>query len=324
MTKQSLGFLLDERFERRGQFKVNARNDEFVRVGVSIHNDYVVGLTNGKKGKLLVDVASLSEALKNFSAVVITGGSSGIGKSFIELMGNVEPKLLFCNLSRRSPDILGGELKLRHIECDLSDAAQLSVAVESLVTLLNREAPEGRVLLINNSGFGTYGRFLESKIDQQVEIIDVNIRALVELTGRLLPLLVKRGGGVINIASTAAFQPTPLLATYGATKAFVLHWTLALAEELRGQNVRVLAVCPGPTETGFAARAGLGDRPISARLGQTPQAVVKEALSAWAAGHVLVVTGWGNRLLCRLSRWVSKPLAARIASSVIQRTTGRK
>lgn len=239
-------------------------------------------------------------------------------------MRNVEPKLLFCNLSRRNPDIPGSELKLRHIECDLSDTAQVSKAVESLVTLLNREAPEGRVLLINNSGFGTYGRFLESKIEEQAEIIDVNIRALVELTGRLLPLLVKRGGGVINIASTAAFQPTPQLATYGATKAFVLHWSLALAEELRGRNVHVLAVCPGPTETGFAARAGLGERPISARLGQTPQAVVKEALKAFANGRVLIVSGWGNRLLCGLSRGVSKPWAARIAGWVIQRTTGRK
>jgi len=272
---------------------------------------------------VLVDVASLSEVLKNFSAVVITGGSSGIGKSFIELMAKMEPQLLFCNLSRRAPDISGEELKLRHIACDFSDDTQISAAAERVISLLKREAPDGRVLLINNSGFGTYGRFLESEIDQQAEIIDVNIRALVELTGRLLPTLVLRGGGLINIASTAAFQPTPQLATYGATKAFVLHWTLALADELRGRNIRVLAVCPGPTETGFAARAGLGEHAVAASLGQTPQQVAAEALHAWAAGRTVVVNGWRNRLLVWASGWVPKTFAARVAGIIIRRTTGK-
>ena len=262
---------------------------------------------------------SLREVLENFTAVVITGGSSGIGKSFIEYLSKLEPRLLFCNLSRRSPDIPGQELKLRHIVCDLSDNSQVAGAVDSIITLLKREAPKGRVLLINNSGFGTYGRFLESKIAQQIEMIDVNIRALVELTARLLPTVVERGGGVINIASTAAFQPTPQLATYGATKAFVLHWTLALADELRGQNVRVLAVCPGPTETGFASRAGMGMDAVFARLGQTPRDVVIETLDAWAAGRVLIVNGWSNRVLVRLSGWVPKTVATRVAGIMLRR-----
>ncbi len=268
-------------------------------------------------------MASLREALKNFSAVVITGGSSGIGKSFIELLWNVEPTLLFCNLSRRIPEISCAELKLRHVPCDLSSNCEVVAAAASVLTLLSHEVPDGRVLLINNSGFGTYGRFLESKSEHETGMIDVNVRALVDLTSRLLPEITRRGGGVINVASTAAFQPTPFLATYGATKAFVLHWSLALSEELRGRGVRVLAVCPGPTETGFARRAGLGEHVLSARLGQTPQAVAAEALSAWAVGRSLVVTGWANRWMIRLAALLPKTISARIAAAVISRSTGR-
>src|SRR5207244_895627 len=109
---------------------------------------------------------------------------------------------------------------------------------------LAREAPTGRILLINNSGFGTFGRFPEAELAKQLEMIDVNTRAVVHLTGLLLPLLQARGGAIITICSTMSFQPTPYAATYGATKAFALHWSLALNEELRGSGVRALAVCP--------------------------------------------------------------------------------
>ena len=92
-------------------------------------------------------------------------------------------------------------------------------------------------------------------------MIDLNVRAVVQLTGRLLPLLKARGGAIVNVASTAAFQPTPWMATYGATKAFVLNWSLALNQDLRGTGVRVLVVCPGTTETEFFKRAGRGEAP---------------------------------------------------------------
>src|SRR5450432_4105822 len=122
-------------------------------------------------------------ALKNFSAVVITGGSSGIGKSFIELFGKLCPELFFCNLSRRTPDIHSSKLKLRHIACDLSDPAQVASGVAGIRDFLSVTAPKGRVLLINNSGFGTYGRFPGSGTAEQLEMVDVNVRAVVQLTG---------------------------------------------------------------------------------------------------------------------------------------------
>src|SRR6202453_2811349 len=182
-------------------------------------------------------MASPEAALRNISAVVITGGSSGIGKSFIELCSRLRPELAFCNLSRRKPDIGQLQLKLRHVTCALSDQPQVERALEEVRDFLSADAPTGGILLINNSGFGIYGRFPEPGRAVQLEMMDVNVRAVVQLTGALLPAIRERGGAIMTIASTAAFQPTPYLSTYGATKAFVLHWSLAINEELRGTGV---------------------------------------------------------------------------------------
>ncbi len=173
--------------------------------------------------------------------------------------------------------------------------------------------------MINNSGFGGYGRVDELPVEHQLGMIDVNVRAVVELTAGLLPVLRERGGCVITIASTAAFQPTPYLATYGATKAFVLHWSLALNEDLRGSGVRALAVCPGPTATSFFERAGLKEGAVSDSLGQTSEQVVDEALAAFAAGRAQVVTGWKNKLLVFGASLLSKPLIARLAARILAR-----
>ncbi len=148
-------------------------------------------------------------------------------------------------------------------------------------------------------------------------MIDVNVRAVVDLTARLLPVLRERGGAVVNIASTAAFQPTAHMATYGATKAFVLHWSLALNEELRGSGVRALAVCPGPTATEFFKRAGLKQGAVSDRWGQTVDDVVNESLRALAKGRAQVVCGWGNWFLTVVASRLPKPLAARIGAAVL-------
>ena len=255
------------------------------------------------------------------SAVVLTGGSSGIGKSFIELCAKLRPELCFCNLSRSAPVINLPQLKLRHVPCDLSDAEAVKRGAEAVLEWLSREAPAGRVLLINNSGFGAYGRFPEPNLSEQLQLLDVNIRALVELTGRLLPELKKRGGAVLNVASTAAFQAMPFMATYGASKAFVLHWSVALDEELRGSGVRSIAVCPGPTETKFFERAGLKPGSVRAEraTGMTAEAVVEEALRGLAAGRAVVVAGFRNKLTAiagalapkRFGAWVAGKLVAR-------------
>src|SRR4051812_10799343 len=165
-------------------------------------------------------VSSLSEVLSTFSSVVITGGSSGIGKSFIELCAKLNPELVVCNLSRRSPHINSEKLKLRHFTCDLALSENISRVAVELEKFLTNEVPAGRILLINNSGFGTFGPFPEPDLPDTLQMIDVNVRAVAQLTGLLLPLLRARGGVIVNVASTAAFMPVAYNAAYAATKAF--------------------------------------------------------------------------------------------------------
>lgn len=260
-----------------------------------------------------------------FSAVVVTGGSSGIGKSFIEVCGRLNPELVFCNLSRRSPEeknAYGAAKRLNHFPCDLSCPAELERAAAAVAAWLAREVPVGRVLLINNSGIGAFGCFPEPNLSRQLEIVDLNVRAVVDLTGRLLPLLRERGGAILNIASTLAFLPTGQAATYGASKAFVLHWTLALNEELRGSGVRALAVCPGTTATEFFRVAGVGEGRMAGALRMTPDTVVESAVRALGAGRSLVVPGLANKLSTFLGARLPKALAARVTAWVLRRSRG--
>lgn len=264
---------------------------------------------------------SPSDALNSFSAVVLTGGSSGIGKSFIKLGSRLSPKLVFCNLSRREPERKSGEINpaiLNHFSCDLSQPDALAQTVPQVVRFLEREVPEGRILLINNSGFGAFGAFPEPNLQRQLEMVDVNVRAVVELTGLLLPLLRRRGGAIMNIASTVAFQPSAYAATYGATKAFVLHWTLALNEELRGTNVSAMAVCPGTTKTEFFRTAGLGQGAVLESFSMTTDEVVTSALQALARRRAQVVPGWMNMLYTFVGARLPKPFAAWFSGKILR------
>ena len=323
MTKQSFCFLLHKGLERRSQLEMDAGNDQFMLV-LSVHiSAYVLVNRSRPDGRLSkVSLPShpmppLNEVLKDFTTVVVTGGSSGIGKSFIEQTGALRPGLQFCNLSRRSPVINVRELKLRHFPCDLAQTSSLAATAKAVEEFLESEAPAGRILLLNNSGFGAYGHFPEPDISALTEMIDVNVRAVVELTARLLPLLKRRGGVIVNVASTAAFQPTAYMATYGATKAFVLNWSLALNEELRGSRVRALALCPGPTATEFFLRAGLQQGSVPDAFGMTCEDVVEATIRAIASGRSQVVPGWKNKVTTFLVSKLPKPVAARLAAMVL-------
>lgn len=212
---------------------------------------------------------------------------------------------------------------MNHFPCDLAKTGEVDRAAGEVRDFLERAIPNGRILLINNSGIGTFGAFPEPNLSRELEMIDLNIRALVHLTGLFLPLLKRRGGAIMNIASTVAFQPTAYAATYGATKAFVLNWTVALNEELRGTGVRAIAVCPGTTRTEFFRAAGVGGAE-RAPFAMTAEDVVKIALRALAANRALVVTGWKNKVMTFLGAKVPKPLAAKVSGRILTRLRGRK
>lgn len=264
---------------------------------------------------------SPQECLNQVAVVVVTGGSSGIGSALIKAILDIKPAVTVCNLSRKKPAFFSGE-STAHYGVDLTDGASLALAGDWVRAKI-REAGPGKVLLINNSGFGDYGSFVELDREKQLDMIDLNVRAVVDLTARLLPQLLERGGAVVNVASTAAFQATPQMATYGASKAFVLSWSLALHEELRGTGVHALAVCPGPTRSNFYKAAGFASPPgkggLNKWLDMTAEEVAERTLWALARGKAVVVTGWKNALIASLHRFVGKALCARVAGAAMNK-----
>lgn len=262
---------------------------------------------------------TLARFTANWSTVIVTGGSSGIGKALIRNIWEHNPCVRICNISRTKPEGFSNNLPFTHIPCDLCDTDALEKAAAEVGKQLASQPSGGRVILINNSGFGLYGPFSGHETTAEVSMLDLNVRAMVHLTHLLLPQLTASRGAVVNIASTAAFQPTPQLATYGATKAFVLHWSLGLADELRRHGVQVLAVCPGPTATNFFKNAGFDQPPLSAGFGETADAVARTTLRALAKRRWVVVSGWTNRILVFFPRLFSKTLIARLSGMVLRR-----
>ncbi len=247
--------------------------------------------------------------LRRFSWVVVTGGSSGIGAEFLRAIDSLAPGAFVCNLSRTRPEAFTDCERRRHFTCDLERIEELqAVAAELLAMMLGRGC-SGPVLLVNNSGFGAYGEFPDPNPGHNASMVDLNCRAPVLLTGLLWPEILRRGGQIVNVASLAAYQPTPFLATYAASKAFLLHWSLALDCEGRRHGVRSLAVCPGPTATNFFRRAGFGEAPVPG-YGLTPEQVVRESISAMAKGRAQVVNGFPNKLLAFFSQRMPKAFAA--------------
>ena len=198
----------------------------------------------------------------------------------------------------------------------------MAASAQQINAILSK-APLGEVLLFNNSGYGDYGCLQDLGRAKQLNMIDLNIKAVVDLTAHILPQMLQRGGCVVNIASTAGFQPTPYLATYGATKAFVLNWTLALGEDLRGTKVRTLAVCPGPTRSNFFKAAGFATPPMAEGSGlgldMTAEQVADLTLRALAKGQSLLVTGWKNKCIAFFGSKFSIVLVTRIGGAILRK-----
>lgn len=244
---------------------------------------------------------------------VITGASSGIGETFARSLAAMKFDLVLC--ARREPRLqsLAGELENRHAITSHVTPADLAnpLGVDDLQTAV--EALGRPVdLLVNNAGFGSYGAFHRLPIDRELAMVDLNVRALVALTGAFLPAMLERGqGAIVQVASTTAFQPVPYMAVYGATKAFVLNFSEAVARECEGSGVRVLTVCPGHTPTEFQKISGVDARPARTSS-QSANDVVREALEALERKRdSVLVTGWPNRFTTRLPRLIPRRLLGR-------------
>jgi short-subunit dehydrogenase len=254
------------------------------------------------------------------SVVLVTGASSGIGADLARVFAREGHDLVLVARSRERLDDLARELGAAHGAKVHVVATDLSVpgAAGEVRERVAREGIDVDVL-VNDAGFGMRGPFVELDAARQLEMIQVNLVALTELTRLFVPDMVRRGKGrILNVASTAAFQPGPLMAVYCATKAYVLSFTEALAEELRGSGVTVTCVAPGATETGFGDVAGVSATRLFRAGAMRSRAVAEAAYAAASKGVALAVPGWKNRLLSASVRLIPIPAAARVARRLLE------
>ena len=257
------------------------------------------------------------------NTTLITGASGGIGEAFARrLAAQGEDVLLVARSTAKLAAIcneLGRAHKInaQYVGLDLTEAG-------AAARLFAESERRGLVVetLINNAGFGSMGDFATLDLDRELEMIHLNIKALVALTHLYLaPMRQRRRGAIINVASTAGFQPVPYMATYAATKAFVLSFTEALWEENRLLGIKVMALCPGVTETNFFEAAGVERPPM--RVAQTPEQVVETALRGLKRGQSHIISGWTNYFMIEAERLAPRSLVARVAGRMLRPRYGK-
>jgi uncharacterized protein len=235
---------------------------------------------------------------------LITGASSGIGLELSHLFARDGYRLVLVARSRGALRELGDDLQSRyHIPVRISPKDLAHPASPSELHSELQEAGIVLDVLVNNAGFGVGGAFLETDWNSEAEMMQVNMVALTHLTKLFLPQIRAREGKVLNVASTAAFQPGPFMNVYYASKAYVLHFTEALAEEMEGNRVTVTCLCPGPVKTNFQKRAHLGDtRMASSPLLIDVREVARIGYEGMKQGKRLVIPGWKNRMVMEMLR----------------------
>lgn len=253
--------------------------------------------------------------------ILITGASGGIGADIARLLA-ADRRLLV--LVARNLDKLNA----------VADEIAAKGAPRPLVLAIDLAQPHGpeqlqremadrglrAAILVNNAGFGLVGLSRALSREEQLEMIDLNVRALTDLTLRFTPDLIASRGHLMNIASIAAFMPGPGMAVYYATKAFVLSFTEALSAELKDAGVKVTTLCPGLTPTGFQQRAGMGSGLSKLAPTMSSAAVAEAAAAALVSGRRLVVTGWINKLFTLLAPLTPRAL---ILPTLLRAQAGR-
>ncbi|HEV7732334.1 MAG TPA: SDR family oxidoreductase [Candidatus Binatia bacterium] len=250
---------------------------------------------------------------------LVTGASSGIGEALARRLARDGRNVALVARRADRLERLAAELRGAHkVEAHVI-AADL-VQPGATAALADEVERRGLVVdwLVNNAGFGTVGRFHELPIARELEEIALNVEALVELTGRFVPGMVSRKRGVVmNVSSVGGYLPSPYMATYTATKAFVLTFSEGIAAELADTGVHVLCVCPGITRTEFQETAHVDTRDIPSMAWQSADEVADEAVRAVGKGAV-VVNGVLNRMMVNTLKFVPRSLVTRIAAGLIK------
>ena len=244
---------------------------------------------------------------------LVTGASAGLGVEFARQLSKRGHRLVLAARRKERLEELAAELgNARAIVIDLSKkdaAAKLMADLEA-----NGETVD---LLVNNAGFGLIGRFAKADAKRLRQMIDLNVATLTDLCRAVAPHMIKRkAGGIINVASTAAFQPGPNMAVYFATKAFVLSFTEALHEELKPHGVHVTCLCPGPTRTEFGELAGFGGNSLFDRVAMDSPEVVTAGLNGLDKNKAVVVPGLINKVTASSGRFAPRSVVRKIAGAI--------
>jgi uncharacterized protein len=252
---------------------------------------------------------------------LITGASSGIGLEFARLFAQDSVNVVLVARSGKKLQEIKQELEktyaiqVKIIEKDLSLA-------DSAQSLLD-ELPDTSIdYLVNNAGFGDFGEFVNTSWEKEAQMIQLNVTTLVQLTKLVLKGMVARQSGkILNVASTAAFQPGPLMAIYYSTKAFVLMFSEGIARELKGTGVTVTALCPGPTESGFQDAAAMQDsKLVKGKKMPSAREVANYGYKAMQKGKTVAVHGFMNNLLAFSVRFIPRNMVADIAYKTQERS----
>lgn len=257
--------------------------------------------------------------------MLITGASGGIGEAFARLAAKEGYDIAIVARRKDELEQLAKELEEQYeirvvvLPDDLTDP---EAPLRIFRTLNDQDFSVS--FLVNNAGFGFHGAFTDTGWPKERAMIELNIMALTHLTKLYAEEMKRAGRGrILNVASTAAFQPGPLMAVYYATKAYVLSLSEALAEELAGTGVTVTTLCPGPTETGFQKEADLGNIPLLSRKLPTAASVAEFGLEAARRGRRIVIPGMTNRLVASLVRFLPRPWVTRSVKRMQQKSDQR-
>ncbi len=251
---------------------------------------------------------------------VVTGASSGLGRRLAARLAERGMSLVLTGRHAARLDETADQIRrdaprvtVETVAADLSSRSGVSALLEHV-----GERPIE--VLVNNAGFGSYGPFAEANPDREADEVAVDVNAVVTLARTYLPGMLARGsGGILNVASTIAFQPAPYQAVYGASKAFVLSFSQALWQEARAAGVAVTALCPGPTRTGFvdALGADVGHTAIYRRLAD-PEPVIEAGLRALDRGRAVVIPGVRNRVIAESGRFMPREWLTRFSARLLR------
>ncbi|MGN6590655.1 MAG: SDR family NAD(P)-dependent oxidoreductase [Sphingomicrobium sp.] len=244
---------------------------------------------------------------------LVTGASAGLGVEFARQLSKRGYRLVLAARRKERLEELSKELgNARAVSIDLSKANAAAKVMADLSA--NDETVD---LLVNNAGFGLIGQFADLDAKRERQMIDLNVGVLTDLCRAVAPDMIERkSGGIINVASTAAFQPGPKMAVYFATKAFVLSLTEALHEELKPHGIKVSCLCPGPTRTEFGDVAGFGGNGLFDRVAMNAAEVVETGLKGLDSNHAVVVPGWTNKVVATSTRFAPRPIVRKIAGAI--------